>query len=412
MKIIILSDSFGDGGGAASMARSMARGFKRELHDVSVIASVQDKALAGQKMVEGIKVWSVYSDYNLFWRAYRSLYNPQTLKHIARIIEEEKPDVVHANNIHLHLSYHALKIAKKSGAKVFLTAHDVMPFYYGKLVEFINKNDLSCPENFNYKISVWRQIKRAGKTYNPLRNMFIRRYLKYVDKIIAVSNALKETLVQNGISNVVVVHNGINIEEWQLDSGSVDGFKNKYGLTGKRIIFFGGRLSWLKGGREICLAIKNVIKTMPDAVLLLVGKTDGEVKEILDFANGLGIDKNIIAAGWLSGNELKAAYNAADIAAVPSICFDSFPTINLEAMACRKPVIATCFGGSREAVIDGETGYIVNPFNIEVMAGKIIDLLKNSDKARAFGEAGYERVKKEFSLDMMIKKYLSWYKQG
>ena len=181
-------------------------------------------------------------------------------------------------------------------------------------------------------------------------------------------------------------------------------------LTGKRIIFFGGRLSWLKGGREICLAIKNVIETMPNAVLLLASKTDGEVKEILDFAAGLGIDKNIIAAGWLSGNELKAAYNAADIVAVPSICFDSFPTINLEAMACRKPVIATCFGGSREAVLDGETGYIVNPFNIETMAEKIIDLLKNTDKARMFGETGYQKAREKFGLDMMIEDYLSWYK--
>ena len=78
-------------------------------------------------------------------------------------------------------------------------------------------------------------------------------------------------------------------------------------------------------------------------------------------------------------------------------------------MACKKPVIATCFGGSREAVIDGETGYIVNPFNIDKLADKIIYLLKNSEVARKFGEAGYERVKKEFSSEKMIGDYLNWY---
>jgi glycosyltransferase involved in cell wall biosynthesis len=155
--------------------------------------------------------------------------------------------------------------------------------------------------------------------------------------------------------------------------------------------------------------MKNVIKIIPNAVLLLVGKTDGEVKEILDFAAGLGIDKNIVAAGWLSGRELKAAYNAADIVTVPSICFDSFPTINLEAMACKKPVIATCFGGSREAVLDGETGYIVNPFNIEEMADKIAYLLNNPDIAKRLGETGYEKVKKEFNLEKMTNDYLGWY---
>ncbi len=88
MKIIILSDNFDGGGGAAIIARSMAQGFKHALHDVHVITSVKDRALAGQKMIEGIKLWSVYSDYNFFWRAYRSLYNPQAVNKVAKIIEE------------------------------------------------------------------------------------------------------------------------------------------------------------------------------------------------------------------------------------------------------------------------------------------------------------------------------------
>ena len=156
--------------------------------------------------------------------------------------------------------------------------------------------------------------------------------------------------------------------------------------------------------------MKNVVKAEPDAILLLAGRIDGEMKEILDFAAGLGIDKNIITAGWLSGEELKAAYHAADAVAVPSICFDSFPTMILEAMACKKPVIATSFGGSREMVLDGETGYIVNPFDTENMAGKIADLLRNPEKALTFGEAGYERVKNEFNLEKTTNNYLDWFK--
>jgi len=81
-------------------------------------------------------------------------------------------------------------------------------------------------------------------------------------------------------------------------------------------------------------------------------------------------------------------------------------------MACRKPVIATYFGGSREAVKDGETGYIVNPFNIEELAEKIIYLLKNPEIAEKFGEAGYERVKEKFSLEKMMQNYLRWYEKS
>ena len=109
------------------------------------------------------------------------------------------------------------------------------------------------------------------------------------------------------------------------------------------------------------------------------------------------------------GDLLKSAFNACDIVAVPSICFDSFPTVNLEAMACHKPVVATCFGGSQEAVLDGETGYIVNPYDVNNLALKIIYLLKNPSEALRLGENGYTLVKTEFSLDKMVSNYLSFY---
>jgi glycosyltransferase involved in cell wall biosynthesis len=80
-------------------------------------------------------------------------------------------------------------------------------------------------------------------------------------------------------------------------------------------------------------------------------------------------------------------------------------------MACKKPVIATCFGGSKEVVLDGQTGYILNPYNTKLMAEKIIDLIKNPAKARTFGQAGYERVKNEFSLEKQAKRTMEWYQR-
>lgn len=415
MKILILSDSYATGGGAAQIARLMAQGFKNRGHDVIVVTSTQNKIntpvirIMGVNENNNIPVYYIYTDYNLFWRAYRGLYNPSAIKAVKKIIDDFKPDVVQAHNIHSYISYHALKIAKKSGAKVFLTAHDVQLFHYGKLIEFINPNDLSCPEKFNYKISAWKQIKRYGKTYNPLRNIIIHHYLKYVDKIISVSNTLAEALIQNGISNIAVIHNGIDIAVWQSDKNNADEFKKKYGLDGKKIILFGGRLNETKGGREIILAMEKVVKEIPEARLLILGDIDNYAKNMIDSSIKAGISNKLIFTGWLSGDLLKSAFNACDIVTVPSICFDSFPTINLEAMACHKPVIATCFGGSHEAVLDGETGYIINPYDINNFASKIIYLLKNQFRASKMGENGYSRVKTEFNLDRMISDYLKFY---
>jgi len=411
MKIVILSDAFDDSNGPARVARLMANTFRARGHTVNVVTSVQDRAMAGKSELNGIIIWSIYSDYHLFWRPYMSIYSYQTVKNIRKILNELKPDVVHAHNIHIYLSYYTLKIAKKLGAKVFLTAHDVMAFHYGKLIEFIDASRMEIPDKFNYKIGVWQQTKRAGKTYNPFRNILIRHYLKYVDKIFAVSNALKQALNDNGINNVETIHNGINSNDWQLESADIESFKRRYNLLGKKIIFFGGRLSILKGGEKIIVAMNKIVKEFPNSVLLMVGSINAESQKILDFAGKIGIINKIITMGWLTGGDLKVAYFASDIVVMPSIAFDSFPVINLEAMAAGKPVVGTCFGGTPEAVIDNETGYIVNPYDEKELAEKIIDLLKNPAKAQAFGQAGYERVKNEFSLEKQTKKTMEWYQR-
>ena len=103
------------------------------------------------------------------------------------------------------------------------------------------------------------------------------------------------------------------------------------------------------------------------------------------------------------------AFNSADIFVSPSVCFDSFPTVNLEAMACKKPVITSCFGGSREVVVDNSTGYIINPFDIDNFANKIIDLLTDPSKAKSFGEKGYDRLVSNFTLEGQTKKLLKYY---
>lgn len=413
MKIVILSDIFDDCGGRGSATptiRNFAAALKDRGHEVSFITTAQTKEAAFPRKIDGVMVYPIYSNYNLLWRAYVSLYNRQTIGTIKKIIGEIKPDIVHAHHIHLHLSYHSLKIAKGCGAKVFLTAHDTMHFHYGKLIEMINPDDPNVCDLSDYKISAWQQFRRYGKTYNPLRNLIIRHYLKYPDKIFTISNALQKALADNGIKTSGVVYNGINANDWLPNNELIEEFKSKYGLRSKKIILLGQMLSETKGSREACTAIKRIIKEVQETVLLATGYLDKDAdKQMLDFAKELGIEKNVIIIKNLEGDWLKAAFFASNVVIVPSVYFDALPRINLEAMAAKKPVVGTCLGGTKEVVIDGETGFIVNPFNTEQLAERIIDLLKNPEKAQKFGKAGYERVKNEFNLEKMVNDYLMWY---
>lgn len=414
MKIVYLQDDFEPyaQGGSAIVVANIAKAMAKDGHKVCVITSVQQKSQAGSFFENGIQVERIHVPfYEERWRAYLSLYNLRAVIAVKAILTKFCPDIVHAHNIHRYLSYTCLKFAKQNGAKVFLTAHDVMLFHYGKLVEFIDPNDLSCHSTFNYKVSPWQQIKKYKKRYNPFRNFIIKHYLKYMDKIFAVSNALKDALNQNGIKNVEVIHNGIDVSKWKVSEKAVNDFKKKYNLQNKKIILFGGRLSGAKGGERMILAMQTIVKRIPESILLVLGKKDDYAESMMKLAKKLGIHKNIIFTGWLLGDELRASYNISNIVVVPSICFDSFPTINLEAMASGKPVVGTCFGGTPEIVVDGVTGYIVNPLNIEEIADKTVDLLKNSEKAENFGKAGYERVVVDFNLENMVKKHISIYEK-
>ena len=442
MKILILSDSFPpeSKGGADRVAFNLVNGFSKKGHQVFVITTSrsrytqmelasQDTQIHAEKNYlrksayaegknprvsastnQGIQIYRIYVPYyHERWRAYLSLYNPWAIKQVKKIIKEIKPDIVNAHNIHYYLSYHCLKIANKYSKAVFLTAHDVMLFHYGKLTEFIDFDNLSIPKNFNYKVTPFQQIKRFKKRYNPFRNIIIRHYLKYVKKIFAVSYALKNALEQNKIKNIKVIYNGINVNEWKVSENEIEKFKQKYNLFNKKIVFFGGRLSTLKGGKRILMAMKKVTKQVPESVLLVVGGKEKYAQKMLDLAKNKGI--SLMLTGWIEGKELKSAYHSSDLVVVPSIYLDPFPTINLEAMACKKPVIGSCFGGTPEIIQDGVTGYIVNPLDIQIMAEKIIELLKNPQKAKQFGKNGYQRVKKYFSLDQQVRETLKYYYQ-
>mgnify|MGYP001558164837 CR=1 FL=1 len=410
MTIVFLTDEyppFGIGGSGMIVA-ALARGLNFKGHKVSVITTVQDERYAGQSQAEGTAIYSVFTSYNESFRAYKSLYNGVAVSQVRQIFGEIKPDIVHAHNLHQYLSYACLKAAKSIGAKVFLTAHDAMLFHYGKLAEFIDPKN---PLNFgtDYHVSGWQLFKRYGLRYNPFRNLVIRRYLRYADGIFAVSHALAEALEQNSVQGATVAHNGIDPQDWVVSQEAVSACRSRFNLNGKKIILFGGRISGLKGGEQAVRALESIVRQVPNTVLLIVGKQNQYLENIQKLARNLKVDENVIATGWLSGNELKAAYTASDVIVVPSLYLDPFPTVVLEAMASKKPVVATCFGGSSEIILEGETGYIVNPYIVEELAVKIIDLLKNPARAHAFGEAGFRRVQKDFNINRTVDRYLQYY---
>lgn len=410
MKILILSDDFPPlaQGGAAAVAFNVARGLVNKGHDVSVITAVRNSKDAINYELDGIKVYPFELSYNEKWRAYLSLYNPRSSAFVKEIIKRIKPDVVHAHNIHNYISYNSLRIAKNNGAKVILTAHDCMLFHYGKFTDFINEKNINQLDNFDYKVSAFDQIKTFRFRYNPLRNILIKFYLSYVDSVCAVSNELKKALEANGIKKVKVVHNAIDPAIWISDVVEATNFKKENKIEGDKIVLFAGKLTKAKGGEELIKALSLVKSKLQNIALVIVGQKDTYTELLIKEAQNAHI--KVVNTGWLSERELPTIYAVSDLVVFPSICFDTFGMVNLEAMISHKPVIATCFGGAKEVVVDSVTGCIINPFDIDVFANDIYRLLTDSDLSEKFGEAGYHRVVAEFNIEKQVAQYLNLYR--
>lgn len=394
MKIVFLSDDFPPRsfGGAGISTFELAVGFQRSGHEVIVITTCRSAIDAGEAGYQGLRVFAIHSDYYSRWRFYLSLYNPAVVRQVAQLLRQLKPDVVHANNLHFYLSYHCLKLAKRYAKVVIFTARDVMTFNFGKLQtkRYLEKFDVRTAWQDH-----WRQ---AGKRWNPLRNFFIRRYLASVDKIFAVSQALAAALEQNGLGRAEVIHTGLDHRFWTAKKDDVDEFRGRYGLRGRKVIFFGGRLSASKGGRQALQVLALAAAKIPDLCLFVAGQLDAFGESLKRQAEKLGLADQLIFTGWVEREELKVALAVSDLVLVPSICFDAFPRIVLEGMVMGKPVVGTCYGGTPEIIVDGVTGYVVNPLNVKDVAEKVIDLLQNPQKAEQFGQAGCERIKTDFNL--------------
>ena len=407
MRILYFSDEFPPTvtGGATVVAYDIANAVFKKGHKVFAITANQDRSRAGESYIGGIKIFTLFSKSPVFLRHYLSVWNPFLAGKIKKILKEVKPDIVHAHNIHTHISYGALKIAKKSGAKVFLTAHDTMLVSYGKAY-------FPCGEK-NFRVTAWMNMKTAGKRYNPFRNMAIKYYLRYVDKVFAISASLKNLLAQNGIKSEVL-HNGIDAGAWTKPLESdIQNFKKKFGITDKRVVFFGGRLSGAKGGLQIIKTFSHVIKLLPnkDAVLVIAGRETHGKHKMEEFIKNFGVSDYVVFTGWLGREEMKTAFFVSDVCVTPSIYFDPFNLFNIEAMAASKPVVGTCFGGTPEIVIDGQTGYIVNPLDNEDMGRKICELVSDAEKSAVFGKNGRKRVEEFFSLEKQAQKLIGWYEK-
>lgn len=198
-----------------------------------------------------------------------------------------------------------------------------------------------------------------------------------------------------------------------IDTSLFNGNDNS---IGNNIILYFGTLIRKKGALELPLIFNEVIKNNPEVKLVLVGKNASDSisgnTSTWAMMQPLFSDEAIQKVSYLGSvpyTEIKMQIAQATVCVFPSFA-EALPVSWIEAMAMQKPVVASNIGWASEVIDDGVNGFLVNPKQHKEYAQRILDLLENPKMQKDFGEKGREKIIEKFSVTVVAKHSLAYYK--
>ncbi len=210
-------------------------------------------------------------------------------------------------------------------------------------------------------------------------------------------------------SKVRNLYNGLPVREPDLAAETV---KRNFKIpAGRPVILTGGLLEERKGHLFLLKALKRLKGDLPPASMpfCLVAGTGSLLGELGKFINENGLSGDAALAGF--DPNFYNLLNACDIYVQPSIGGEDLPNVVSMAMASSKPVIGTRLAGIPEQIEDGKTGFLVDTGNPDQLAGKILELVKDPQKAALMGRAGKARFEALFTAGSAVSAYAALFKE-
>ena len=236
------------------------------------------------------------------------------------------------------------------------------------------------------------------------------------DRVVAVSRTIQEHIQENygtPKEKITLIHGGFDEEHFAPENVArerIETLRERWGLLGARepVIILPGRLTQWKGQDFF---IDSLALVDAPFIALCIGDT-GEnpsfTRKLREKINGYGLQDKVKLVGHC--NDMPAALLTGDlIVSASSTQPEAFGKVAIEAMAMGKPIIATAHGGSLETVVDGKTGWLVDPLNVEEMAARIGSCLANLENMKDIGRAGRQWVLDHFTAEVMCRKTVAVY---
>jgi phosphatidylinositol alpha-1,6-mannosyltransferase len=232
-----------------------------------------------------------------------------------------------------------------------------------------------------------------------------RTQLQAADRIVANSRFTAGLVEQAGVDprRIHVIHPGCDAERFRPRPADPALRERLLGpRAGGRVVLTVANLVERKGHDMVIQALPEIIRRIPDTTYLVAG--DGPYRDTLDhLARAAGVRNRVVFAGRVEADDLPAVYALSDVFVMPSRVrpaecdVEGFGLVFLEANACGKPVIGGRTGGIPEAIVDGETGFLVDPESRADIAERLLTILSDSDRGAEMGRRGRDRVRAHFS---------------
>lgn len=368
MKLLIVSPYFYPKvGGLENYAWHICKGLKETYDwDIVAVASNHEKNEYKEEIIDGIKIyrlptWFKFSNtpINLGW-----------FIDIWKIIKKEKPNIINAHTPVPFISDIAAMVSRLMKINFILN-------YQNDLV----KNNIQ-----DIILKVY---------YATLGNLTFA-----ISKKIIVSNqyyADHSQFLKHVLKKVLVVSPGIYLPEK----------KKNVKLLPHSVLFVGqlDKTHIHKGLFYLIDSLSEVIKKIPDAQLLIIGKGD-YVSEYKKYIKGKNLDKNIKFLGYINDDKLNELYSSINTVVLPSTSnSEGFGMVLIEAGARKKPVIGSKVGGIPSIIRNNVNGFLVEPKNSDQLTEKILLLLTDNKLADRLGENGYKEVREKYQWNKQVFKF-------
>lgn len=312
------------------------------------------------------------------------------------------------NIIHVH-THKEPRLLKRLSTKIPIvrTLHNAaLTCLSGEKFHF--KSGKTCNCQLSLKCLVNAYTERCASTRHPQNLLKIYEKINFeknnaediYEYIISPSQFIKNECTNHGVNLVEVIPYPY--------SSSID-ILHIENLEQVNIVY-SGRLTFVKGVQLLPKIFSEILKKNSNVHLHIAG--DGPLQDKLkkEFKD-MNFD-NVTFYGWMNQVEIQKIYSKADIVIIPSIYPDNFPIVCIESLCFSKPVVIFRVGGLPEMVIDGYNGFVIEPYDIQKMQEKVVELIFNLELRKTMGSNSRKVYEEKFEPKVVIPQYVKIYKKA